>query len=249
MPSIDDIYGTVAPPRPYRVPEVVTPSPAVPPGNALAVFRADPAGLMASTLAILDIKVKPVETPEAASDLADKVAQACLVLKNIEARRKQIVEPIKREASSVDATAKAWREPVEAWVKQADRVLLAYKQMAEDKARRAEEARQEQIREAAKKQREAEILGNVAAVEEASTAIMHLEAAPPVQELKGFKTESGSVTTRQRWKVEVVAPELVPPAYLLPDLRKLQAAVDAGAREIEGCNVFLDESLTHRTRG
>lgn len=251
MPSIDEIYGTYEPPADsvsrYRTPEVVTPSPAVR-ENALAVFRSDPAALKAGALSLLDYKVKPVETLTAANELADRMAQAKTLLKNIETRRKQIVEPLKHEATDVDAEARRWREPVEKYLEDAERVLLAFRRKQADDARREEENRQKAIRDAAVKQNEAEIMGNAEASEAASTAILHLEAEAPAQEIKGFKTESGTTSVRKTWKVEVVAPAMVPRAYCTPDTKLLQAAVNAGERSIDGCNVFEAESLTVRTR-
>jgi hypothetical protein len=65
--------------------------------------------------------------------------------------------------------------------------------------------------------------------------------------VRGFKTDAGTTSLRKTWTFEVVDAEKVPPIYLMVDTKKLQAAVDAGAREIEGCNVFERESLTVRT--
>ena len=77
---------------------------------------------------------------------------------------------------------------------------------------------------------------------------MHLEAQRPAEPVKGFKTDYGTTSVRTVWKVEVIDPTQVPSNYLVPDLKALQAAVDAGARKIEGCNVFEAESLITRTR-
>lgn len=232
------------------VPEVVTPPPAVPQReNALAVFRTDPAALKASALAVLDVPLKPVQTVQAANFLADKLAQAKTVLKNIEARRKLIVEPLKKEASAVDAEARTWREPVEKHIAQMERVLLAFQRMQADESRRQEEQRQKALIAAAEKQQQAENSDNAALAGEASTEIMQLEAVEPAQPIHGFKTDSGTTSIRKVWKVEVVNEEEVPDVYRTVDLKKLQAAVDAGARQIDGCHIFEAESLVTRTRG
>lgn len=230
MPSIDEVYGTY-------VPEVVPPPPAVVPKerpNALAVFRSDPAALKASALAILDVKIKPVHTLDEANALADLIAQAKLVVKNIESRRVQIVEPLKREAKEVDAEAKRWSEPAHKVIENAERVLIAFRRKQAAEATRQEEARQEAIRQAAEKQDD--------------DAIMALECEAPKEAVRGFKTDAGTSSIRTTWKVEVVDASLVPPAYLVPDLKKIQAAVDAGARQIDGCNIYEHESLVTRTR-
>jgi hypothetical protein len=248
--NILDYYGDNRP-QPRKVtPEVVTPSQAVASikADALALFREDPAALKSSALDVLNITVRPVETPEAATKLADQRAQVKTLLKNIEARRKQIVEPLKKEASAVDAEARTWSDPLKAWDLSAERVLLAFQRKQADDARREEENRQQALRDAAKKQEQAEILGNTEAAAAASTEIMLAEAQAPIEPIKGFKTDAGTTSLRKTWKVEVISPEDVPPAYLIPDLKRLQAAVDAGAREIEGCNIFEHESLPVRTR-
>jgi hypothetical protein len=254
--NILDHFGDNQPKSTTRTltPEVVTPSPAVPQReNALAVFRSDPAALKASALSVLDIKVKPVETMEAASSMADKMAQAKTLLKNIEARRKQIVEPLKHEAADVDAEARRWREPVEKWLSDAERVLLAFRRKQADDAARLEEARQQAIRDAAQKQHQASILGNTEAIEASSTEIMHLEAQAPTEAVRGFKTDSGTTSVRRTWKVQVVNAAEVPREFMVPDLRKLQAAVDAAPDpsqfSIPGCFVEEVETLVVRTRG
>lgn len=252
MPSIDEIYG---PPeterRAYRQPEVVTPPAAAPETTALVRFRDGiGAALKADLLHVLDIRIKPVEDKASALRLADQRAQVRTLLKNVEERRKKLVEPLKKEAAAVDAEARTWADPVKEWDKQAEAALLAFQRLEADRARREEAARQEALRAAAVAQADAEVKGDTAAVDAASVAVMHAElAAQPAAPVKGWKTDAGSQSLRTTWKVEVVNPEEVPPVYLVPDLKKLQAAVDAGAREIPGCNVYQHEALVVRTRG
>lgn len=245
MPTIDDVYGVAVESHPVDravpVPEVKV--------TALARFGEDPAGLKPAALDVLNIKVRPVETTEAATRLADQRAQVKILLKDIEARRKLIVEPLKREATEVDAEARRWSEPLKAWDKDAERALLAYQKLEADRQRRAEAERQKALEDAARRQGEAEAQGKAEDAEAASLDILRAETAPPAVPVTGFKTDAGTTSLRKRWVVEVIKPEEVPDAYLVPDLQKLQAAVDAGAREIEGCNIYEKESLPVRTRG
>ena len=228
--------------------EVVSATPPVEPGNALARFRTDPAALKASALAVLDVKVEPLKTVLEANQLAEKIAEVATIQKNIEARRVGIVKPLNGEVADVNAEAKRWSEPLDAWRQRASKVLIAFKNKQADDARRAEDARQKALIAAAEKQQQAENSDNPALAEEASTEIMQLEAVGPAEAIRGFKTEAGTTSVRRTWKVEVVDESLVPDAYWTVDLKKLQATVDAGARSIEGCNVFEVESLTVRTR-
>lgn len=250
MPSMDSIYGTA----PSDGPVPAKPAEVIPPQadkqDAITQFNAGIGStLKADALRLLDVKVRPVETQEQATKLADHRAKVKLLLKDIEDRRKKIVEPIKREATAVDAEARTWSDPLKAWDKQAEQALLAFARLDEDRKRREELARQKVLQEAAEAQRKAEEAGDDKAAEAASVAIMHAEAVPVAAPVTGYKTDAGTTSLRKTWKVEVVDPSLVPDAYMVPDLQKLQAAVDAGAREIAGCNVFEHESLPVRTRG
>jgi hypothetical protein len=248
MPSIDDIYGFESRPV-YRRPEVVTPPPAVP-STALARFQGGiGSALKADALQTISVPIKAVETREQATSLADVRAQVKLLLKTIEDRRKTMVEPLKREAAAVDAEARTWADPLKDWDRRAEQALLAFQRLTLDRLRRESEAKQKALTAAAEKQAEAEAAGDAQAAEAASLEIMRAEAVPEPQEIRGFKTDAGTTFLRTCWRVEVVNAEEVPPVYLVPDLKKLQAAVDAGARDIPGCHVHEVESLAVRTRG
>ena len=237
-----------------RTVEVVRmpPTATIVPGQALTRFLSDPAGLKHDALRVLDIKVKPVETVEAASRLSDQISEAATLLKNIEARRKQHVEPLKKEAKGIDEEAARWRGPVENFITQAKAVILAFNKLETGRRQREEEARQEAIRDASKALGQAEIMGNAQAIEAASVEIMRHEAAPAAQPITGYKTEAGSNSTRKRWVIEVVNAADVPDAYLVPDLARLQAAVNAHPNPAElvipGCHIEEKETLVTRTR-
>lgn len=236
------------PQRATRVPEVVTPSPAVR-ENALTVFRSDPAALKSSALSVLDVKVPQVITTQAdASKWAERLSEVRTVRKNIETRRKQIVEPLKREAKEVEAEAHRWDDPLIAYEEDVKRALSAFIRLDEDRKRREEEARQEAMRKAATQQEHARIMENTEAVEAASVELARIETQAPAVPVTGFKTDAGTIGTRKSWVVEVVKVEDVPPMYLMPDMPKLRAAVKGGIRVIPGCSITEESDLTVRTR-
>ena len=253
MPTIEDVYGIADTQQAQLTirPEVQTPPAVVPVKvDALTRFGQDAgSAIKADALELISVKVRPVETAEQAAVLAERRAQVKLCLKDIEHRRNLVVAPLKQEAAAVDAEAHRWADPLVAWDKDAERALIAFRKLESDRARREAQARDEALAAAAQKQLEAEKSGDVQAAEAASVEIMRAEAAPAPAEVKGWKTDTGSQSVRSKWKVEVINAEIVPPAYLVPDLAKLQKAVDAGARAIEGCHIFEDESLPVRTRG
>lgn len=245
MPNMDDIYGVAPSDWPAPVPPTITSK-----ADALAIFTTGiGSALKADALDVIAVKVRAVETIDQATKLADQRARVKLLLKDIEERRKNVVEPIKREAAAVDAEAKHWSDPLKQWDHDAERVLLAWQRAEGDKKRREEEARQRALIEASERQRIAEEAGKTAEAEEASREIMRVEAAPEPRPVTGFRTDAGTTSLRKTWRVEVIDASLVPDVYLVPDLPKLQAAVKAGAREISGCHIYEDESLTVRTRG
>src|SRR4026209_2562184 len=124
MPTLDDVYGA----QHMRArAEVVSLTPPIEPGNALARFRSDPAALKASALAVLDVKVEPPKTIYEANALADKIAEAKRVYDNIEARRDGIVRPLNAEVKEVNAEAHRWSDPLGVWNKRAGTVLIAFK--------------------------------------------------------------------------------------------------------------------------
>lgn len=233
-----------------RVPEVVTPSPAVPPkADALTLFKEDPAALRDSALTALSLKLPAViQDQGTAAEWADRLSQIRTLSKNIEARRKTVVEPLNKQVKDVNAEAHRWADPLEALEQKIQAALGAFMRLDADRKRREEEARQSALRDAAQKQLQAEAMQNPVAIEAASVAIAALETEAAPKPVTGFRTEAGSVHTRKRWTVEVVHPEEVPPNYLVPDLKALQAAVDAGARTIPGCHIEETELLTVRTR-
>lgn len=253
MPSIDDIYGEPAYERPRystRTPEVVTPSPVVSPkADALTLFREDPAALRDSAMTALSLKLPQViETQAVAAEWADRLAQVRTLWKNIEARRKQILEPLNKDVKAVNAEAHRWGDPLEALEQKIQSALSAFMRLDADRKRREEEARQEALREAAKKQEQAEILKQPQAIEAASVAIAVLETEAVAKPVTGFKTEAGSIHTRKVWKVEVVEEDKLPDNYWVIDRVALNAAVRAGARKIEGCHIWEEDDLTVRTR-
>jgi hypothetical protein len=245
MPSIDDIYGEAVAERRVTPAVVMPPQAVIVPGQALTRFLSDPAGLKHDALNILNIKIATVETREAAASLSDKIAQAETLLKNIEARRVQHASPLFKEFKDINAEAKRWSDPIEALVGKGKKVLAAFLKLDEDRVRR-------QAEEQAKKLEQAAVdLGQAStpeAQDAAAVALMKAETTEVDRPIKGFKTDNGSLGLRKTWKVEVVDASLVPPNYLVPDLKALQAAVNAGARQIDGCNIFEDESVTVRTR-
>lgn len=233
-------------------PEVVAPPAALAaaPITALERFAGAEVALLlkADALALVSAPIVTVETDEAAAKLAERRVRVKQLLKDIEDRRKRIVEPIKKEAAAVDAEARSWSDPLKDYDKRAERMLLSFDRLREER-RRAAEAENEQRRiKAAELQQAAERAGNVEGAQQAALEIHRAEVEAPRGPVSGYKTDSGTTFKRTDWKCEVVDASLLPREYLIPDEKKLAAAVKSGVREISGCNIFEAESLVVRAR-
>lgn len=74
-----------------------------------------------------------------------------------------------------------------------------------------------------------------------------VEAMPMPKQDKVVRTENGSSShIRKKWKPTIVDPDKVDRKYCEPSLKKLQVAVDMGARELAGCEVKEEISTVFR---
>jgi len=148
-------------------------------------------------------------------------------------------------------------------------LIVAFRQA--EKARLAREAAEAQRKQEEAAKREADALAKAEAAKSAKArekALAEAEAASQEQMRanadetfargaaagRGIRTDSGSNTERQRWVLQGVHDyDLVPPSYWETSEvrealhRALQRAITGGVREIPGCSIGQEESLTRRT--
>ncbi len=168
-----------------------------------------------------DYSIPDDEEFAAAGDFSKLVAGS---LKLLKAEYDKAVKPLKEEIAKRDAL---FKPPM--------------KKLMESQVRLKEmiggymlEKRQQQAQLAA-----AAVAASVTATGDSSAkALMTAARQAAAPALKGV---SGAV----KWKVRIVDADVVPDAFKVwvIDERALQAAVDAGAREIEGCEVYEDVSV------
>ena len=190
-----------------------------------------------AALAIQETDVIAVTNTEEEKRAALVIARAKDMLKKVEAKRKDFVQPLNDHVKKINADFKTITEPIEAAISKLSSAILAYRQTAEWKE--AQEYR-EAVRAEAK---DAVERGDVAALQSLSDANTAIEAAAP----KTVKTEAGSVGTRKVWKYEIEDPTRVPTEFWIIDEKRIGAAVRAGVRKINGVKIWEEETIVTRS--
>jgi flagellar hook-length control protein FliK len=203
---------------------------------------------------------KPLESDQQEAAAVELMSRGVIALRELDALRRARVDPLNAEVKAVNALTKVLSDPAEAMVGTRgtlERLILAYRQVksariererAEARRRQEEAARAEAaaLEQAERAQDPGERQAAMDAAEAASQAQASALIEAPREMTRGIRTDSGSVSARERWLAEVVDPALVPRAYLIPDERAIRAAVAAGVRDIPGVAITLEEALTRR---
>jgi hypothetical protein len=203
---------------------------------------------------------KPLESDEQEAAAVELMLRGVVALKELDASRRARVDPLNAEVWAVNGLYKILSEPVERLVGKSgtvERLVMAWRQQkrarldreAAEARRRQEEAARveaEAVARAESAATEADRQQALAEAEEASRqqAVALVEA--PREMPRGTRTDSGSVSARERWVFRALDHALIPRQYLMPDERAIRAAVAAGVRDIPGVAITLEEALTRR---
>lgn len=191
-----------------------------------------------------EVEIYAEEDVEEATEYLGDLARRA---KMIEAKRKELKDPITKWGKEIDTYFKTLSEPIAAARKLVEPKILAWKEaeqrrIDEENARvAAEVARQQEIEnerqrkiadEAAEKLREAEAAGNE---EEARRAGIELAVAsevrtvqhnlPPAEQEKTIRAAGATASMRSTWKATVVDPMEVPREYLMVNEKAINEAV------------------------
>lgn len=163
--------------------------------------------------------------------------------KELELSRKALVEPHNGAVKAINDFFRFLTVPGADFEQRTKRLMVLYRQEEESRRRREAEAARVRQEQAAVQEAEAEERGDMAAAQEASRAQTEAARAPRL-----LRAAAAAVASfARRWVVTVVAADLVPPSYCVPDLGRLRAAVAQGVRDIPGCVIEETEELTVRT--
>lgn len=209
----------------------------------------------------------PIQTRAEEGKAAELISRGVIALKELDALRRSRVDPLNAEVKATNSLFKRVTDPLDALISKGgrlERLILAFRSQERARIQREQEEAARKQREAA--EREAAALAKAdrarsdaarqKALQEAEAASREQTAvalAIPDSVTKGVRTDSGSVTERERYVLEGFHDiEAVPPSYweqapVVEALKKVvQKAIDGGLREIPGCTITLQESLTRR---
>ena len=209
--------------------------------------------MMATEIRLIsaDVSKKPIETDKEEAFGVELLARGVAAVKELDALRRSRVDGLNAEVKAVNALFKVVTDPAEALVGKGgtlERLILAYRQVKRARIQREQEEARRRQEEAARKEAEA-----LAEAEKASKAQAVAALDAPREMTRGTKTDSGSVSARERWVLlGIIDHDLIPPSYwhdplVLEALRKvLQRAITGGVREIPGCAIGVEEGLSRR---
>lgn len=181
-------------------------------------------------------------------------------VKEIEATRVAIKEPVLAATRQIDGAGRKLSEPLVAASSEVEKRITAYLRIKEQEARRAaeEEAQRREaeaqalLDQAAEAEASGDIDGAAEIVEQAeavgaaiATAAAVVEA--PAQELTRVRTSIGSTTAlRDNWLYRVKKITDVPAPYLQLNDAVIKAAIKSGVREIDGLEIYNEPKASVR---
>lgn len=157
-----------------------------------------------------------VSTPVEAVLASSVLVEIARVKKDLEARRKSLVDPINKHVRWINVEAKKISEPLE----EADRIIRGKVSSYRQTLRQAEETDRA-----------------------VATQLGAEEWLPDVSRPDTVRVDGGKVGSRMRWTFEVVDPNAIPRQYLVLDEKRVRGAIQSGIREILGLNIHEEEIL------
>lgn len=209
----------------------------------------------------------PLATKADEGKAAELISLGVKALKELDEVRRRHTDPLNEQVKATNAIFKRITDPLEALVGKGgrlERLILAFRAQERARIQREQEEAARKQREAAAREAAALAKAEAAksetarqkALEEArraSEAQTQAALAVPAAPTKGVRTDTGSVTERERWVLQGVHDyDAVPPSYwetkeVRDALHKvLQKAITGGVREIPGCAIGIEEGLTRR---
>lgn len=215
-----------------------------------ARFEQDPAVLVVSTIPFdleeikkpfkkyqmkvaemkMEAEVLVVDSDESAQVATEMATQISAILKEMEVERKKVILEPDKFVRGINSFFRTFKTPLQSISGALKKKLGDYAYRQELERRKAEKAAQE---EQARKQAE---LDKAAKKHNIDPVKMPTMVAP--KKKAPVRSESGSSAVRYKWTFEVQDETKIPRKYLSPDPKKIQAAVDAGIRKIEGVEIL-----------
>lgn len=218
-------------------------------------------------LLMADVSRVPIETDAEEARASEMLARGAAAVRQLELNRRAAVDPLNAEVKAVNALFRVVSDPAEELIGKGgalEKLILAYRAVKRSRIEREQREAQRRQEEAARKEAAALAKADAAKTDAArKLALAQAEAASkeqavalldtPREMTRGTRTDSGTVSERQRWVLlGILDADLIPPSYwgdptVIEALKKvLQRAITGGARVIPGCSIGLEEGLTRR---
>lgn len=203
------------------------------------------------------IEAAITKTNELTVDTQEKLTQATDIVKfikekakQVEAARKELVDPLNAHVKNINARFKALSEPLDAAEANLKGKILTFQRKLEAELRAEEERKRKEAEAEAKAQAEAarEIgLESQAAMIEASAALVAKNPIAIEKVRGGFTGAVSSIV--KRWKADVIDSKLLAqnhPELVLPNMVAINKLISSGVRELAGVEIKQEESLAIR---
>lgn len=235
-------------------------------------FKADERDIKAALInARRFASTEPFRDRAEASEAADAIKDLKEARKAAEARKLATTKPWRDSTGAVNAEYKELDSSAgaaEAALKRKSVAFTKEERAAEEQARRVEQERLD--REAEQKAADSQAAAELAAAEPDNPEAQELAAetfddaakaatvtAPVTAPPKGLRGGYGALGSYVKWKCEVTDPNAIPAEHMIPNLKSLQAAVDAESKlskvqerefklEIPGLRIYPEDVAVSR---
>lgn len=221
----------------------------------------DKLGMFLSELSHVEIGMpKAIADNATLHDVNNLMGRASKAYKELELLRRSRLQPLEDETSSVNELFRPVTTRLKALVDAGKALLVGWEEREAQRVAR-ERAELERLRqEAARKEGEALAKAEAAKTEkgrqaalaraaEANEAASQALSIPEPVAPRGARSEHATSTVRHEWDFQIVDASLIPREYLMPDEKKLRAAVRSmGVREIPGVAISQKAVATVRSR-
>lgn len=202
----------------------------------LALFQVEAEALKGAVFALT------IKDQASSAVASEHKATAQKIIKRIDAKVKEMTQDATDYVQGVRNFAANLKAPLSEAKVEADNKITRWAQYVRIEREKQARAAQEAI---AKEQAKL----NKAAAKSGIEPVVLTEPVQPPQKTV-IRTDTGTTFEVRKWKGTIVDPEKVDRRYCSPDPKKIQEAVDGGARnpDMAGVDVFEDVTMVTRTR-
>lgn len=199
-----------------------------------------------------------IESTASLRDVNNVLSRASVAFKGLEEVRRAHLVPLETETENTNNLFRPLTANLKALIDTGKRLVIRWEAQERERVRLEREALQRKADEAARAQAAAEERAAAAKSEPAKQRALtafQAEGAKVEQALadmprdapRGVRTDEGSSSVRQVWNFEIVDAAQIPREYLMPDEKKLRAAVRSmGVRAIPGVHIYEEANVSVR---